>query len=147
MADTPSSVVPYPLAMVVCDNVHTDPGNGKLTLLGTFSIITAAQFPAIHPFMCLYVALTDSIGAVPVKIELVAADDDECVLSIETEAKFADRRAVLETVWGLPLVRFPRAGEYRFQLTAGGQFLMERRIVVVGTGEKATGDNDDSHSD
>ena len=122
---------PYPLAMVVCDNIHRDPGSGKVFLLGSFSTIHAIKFPARHGLMGLYVELTNGRGKVPVRIRLIDANEEREALWEETnDFDFPDPRMVMQIVSLLGGITFPEPGEYRFQVFASGEFLMERRLLV-----------------
>ena len=117
--------------MVVCDNVHQDPGTGKFFLLGCFSVVHAREFPATHPLMFLYVSVTNGRGKVPLKIQLIDANEEQSpIWSVEEEVDFPDPRIVMEMYFGLVNIKFPEPGEYRFQLFAAREFLMERRIII-----------------
>ena len=125
---------PYPLAMVISDAIWHDPGSGKRTILGCFSVIFARSFPAAHPIMAVYVAVTNGRGKVPIALQVVGTVDDEgeeeTLFRGEGELEFPDPRAVVEIDFHIQGLVFPRRGEYRFQLFAGKEFLMERRLVV-----------------
>ena len=122
---------PYPLAMVICDNIHLDPGTGKKFLLGCFSVIHAREFPATHPMMCLYVSVTNGRGNMPFKVQLIDADEvREPIWAVEQEVEFSDPRMVMEMVFYLGGITFPEPGEYRFQLFASNEFIMECRILA-----------------
>ena len=136
MPDSPSGVVPYPLAMVVSDAVHADPSTGKKTILGTFSSILATAFPAVHPALAVFLAFTDCVGKIPLRLCLVTVDDEgDPVFDVSSEVQSSDRRAVIEAVFQLNGVLFPEPGEYRLQAHACGQFLIERRILVINPQE------------
>ncbi len=125
---------PFVLAMVISDSIHTDPGSGKRFILGCFSAIFAHTFPAAHGMMAVYVALTNGRGKVPFALQVVDTGDeqDEQVLFRgEGEVEFIDPRAVVELNFFIQNLVFPHPGEYRFQLFAGNEFLMERRLVVA----------------
>jgi len=49
---------PSPIALVVCDALYQDQ-SGKTALVGLFNVLQAATFPATHPQMCIYAAVTD----------------------------------------------------------------------------------------
>lgn len=122
---------PYPLAMVVCDNIHRDPGTGKPFILGCFTVIHARKFPATHPVMGLYIELTNGRGKVPCRVQLVDANEEREPLWVtEADLEFPDPRMVLQMVFLLGRITFSEPGEYRIQLFACGDFLMERRILV-----------------
>ena len=122
---------PYPLAMVVADAIWRDPGTGKRTILGCFSSIAAKEFPAIHPQLAVYVALTDGRGTVPFKIQMVDIDEEaEPIFQAEGEVEFTDPRIMVEMDFHFGGITLPHPGEFRIQLVASGEFLLERRIVV-----------------
>ena len=129
---------PYPLAMVVCDAIWRDPSTGKRFLLGAFSAIGAKSFPAVHPLMALYVVVTDGHGKIPLRIRLVDAEEQlDPLAQSEAEVTFEDPRVVLEIDFHMQNITFPKAGEYRFQLYAGDELMMERRIVLAEMKGKA----------
>lgn len=125
---------PYPLAMVVCDAIHADPGTGKMTILGTFSAIFAPSFPAVHPQISVYLSVTDGRGTVPLNLRLVDANEErEPVFSVEAPIPFADPLSVVELRFLFQGVVFPEPGEYRIQVFAGAEHLIERRLAVIPT--------------
>lgn len=127
-------VPPYPLAMVVCDTIWRDPSSGKITILGTFSAIAGTEFPMTIPEIAVYVALTDGHGSATLKLQLVdVAEEDEPLHSAEGELTFDDPRSVAELAFHLKNIEFPHPGEYRFQIFAGSDLLMERRILLMST--------------
>jgi len=127
-ADLPA---PLPLAMVVCDAIWVDPSTKKPTLLGLFSELGAKNFPVVHPIFAVHLCLTDAIGTVPIKLQLVDADEEEEPLFVvEQEVAFPDRRAMINIGLNMRGVSFPKAGEYRLQLFARGEFVIERRLVM-----------------
>lgn len=118
--------------MVICDAIHRDPATGKFTLLGTFSVVGAPEFPTQHPLLAVYLALTDGRGVTPIKVELLATDkEDDILATAEVTADFSDPRMVVEAVLAFQGLVFPKPGEYRFVLYGAGEFMMERRLVVV----------------
>jgi hypothetical protein len=127
---------PYPLAMVICDLAWRDPATGKITLLGCFSAVSASDFPVSIFSLGLYIALTDGRGKIPIRIRIVDVDESrEPIFESEVEFDFADPRVIAEICLNMPGLTFPEPGEYRCQAFAGSDFLIERRIVAVRTGE------------
>jgi hypothetical protein len=133
---------PFPLAMVVCDGIHRDPGTGKLTLLGCFSVIGVAELPAVHESMGLYIELTNGRGKVPFLCRLVDANEDlEPLWEHKDEIEIEDPRVVLQIALPIQNVLFSQAGEYRIQLYACNEFLMERRVLVHSLSSESTKKN------
>jgi hypothetical protein len=125
---------PYPLAMVICDTTWIDPASGKRTILGCFDVIQARSFPAVYPIMGVFLSLTDGRDRTTISIRLVDAEEERDPLFLaETEVDFADPRQVVEFDFYFTGVVFPLPGEYRVQLFAADEPLLERRIVLIQT--------------
>jgi hypothetical protein len=133
----PTGIVPYALALVVCDAIWRDPSTGKRTILGCFSAITAVAFPAKHPLMCVFAAMTDGHGKVPIALRLTDVDEERLpIFELKGEAVFADPRAVVEIDFIAGNLVFPTPGEYRLQLRSGSNLIVERRILVLQREDK-----------
>jgi hypothetical protein len=80
----------------------------------------------------LYITVTDGYGTVRIGARLVDADEErDAIWEDEHEVEFEDPRTVADIAFLIADATFPQPGEYRFQLFAAGEFLMERRIVVA----------------
>lgn len=126
-------ITPFPLAMVICDFIYRDPYTGKYTLTGTFSTIAGRSFPLFHPHLYVYAALTGGRGKIPLRLEVVDADDDsEPLVSVDGEVDSqSDPRAIQEIAIGCTGLLFPKPGEYRIALYANNEFMVERRLLVI----------------
>lgn len=126
---------PIVLSLIICDYVHADPGTGKKTLLGTFSMIGAPSFPVVHPELHVFAELTNGHGDTQVRLRLVRVTPDsidgEEILSGTIDITFADPRQAVGFGIGFKNIRFPQAGEYRFILECGGALLLERPFLVA----------------
>lgn len=140
MSDSGMPAVPYALAMLVCDGVHRDPMTGKVYVLGSFFSIFAREFPTTQS-ICIYALLTDGYGKVPVTLRIVDVDAaEEPLFEAEAEVEFSDPRVMAELVFGPERISLPAEGEYRFQLFAGPELVIERRIVLRAFREDAEND-------
>ena len=125
---------PYPLAMVICDMVWRDPYTAKCTIIGTFSAVCSSIFPAVHPVLSVYITLTDGRGIVPISLVLIDADEERApIFKQDQDIEFIDPRAIVELIFVSGGIQFPQPGEYRLQLIAANEFIMERRILVLQT--------------
>lgn len=127
-------IKPQVLALVICDDVIEDSTTRKKSLFGLFDGIGARRFPVIHPSMAVFVTMVGQ-GNVPLRLELVHAEDiteeNGPLLRIEQpEFEFRDPNAVVDFVFKLKGVRFPRPGVYLFRVLAGNHLLCERRFQV-----------------
>lgn len=123
---------PVVLAMILCDAIHQDPATQKCTLLGTFSTINVAQFPAVHRQLAVHVALTNGHGRTKIRLVLTGVDENEPpLLAREGFIEFRDPRTVAELNFTVASITFQRAGEYRLQVYGNDELLMERRIYAI----------------
>lgn len=127
------TVTPFSLAMIVCDFIYRDPFTLKLTIMGTFSAIAAHEFPTKHPQLFVYTSLTGGRGTIPLRLKVVDVDEARApVLEIEDTVEFANNpNMVNEVAFGAVGVAFPEPGEYRVQLFANEEFIVERRLMVL----------------
>jgi hypothetical protein len=122
---------PEVLAMILCDLIITDAETHKKSLIGLFDRIEAVDLPCEVHELHLYLSLTDGHGAVPVAIACVPAVGNEELFRGQVEVLFASPLEVVELQFVFPRARFPRPGEYRFQLLVDGQLLRERKFFVT----------------
>ena len=94
--------------MVICDAVWVDPNTGKATILGTFAALSAREFPVVSNKFAVYTALTDIHGSIGLRLDLVDADELEPVVLAETEVGDLTPVEVVEAVFELDSVEFPR---------------------------------------
>ena len=122
---------PRPLAMILCDDLIEDKRTHKKTLIGLFSQIVTSRFPATHPKLHIYFALTNGRGKYKATLQQLALEDLKVLKEISGELEFASPNAVLEYDFELVNVTFPTEGKYGFQLLLDGQLLIERVLEVT----------------
>jgi hypothetical protein len=126
--------VPQPpevLAMILCDQIITDVDTNKKSLIGLFDQVETATLPCLLHELHVYLSLTDGHGTLPLSLACVAEDDGEELFRGAAAVEFRSPLQVVELQFVFPNARFPRAGEYRFQLSAPGQVLRERKFLVT----------------
>jgi hypothetical protein len=128
-----SAVKPTPIALVVCDNIYSEPG-GKTALVGLFGGITAAKFPARHPRMAVFASLTGLRGDATAKLEIIHAETDEAVAVAQgpfpggyTPLTVVDINFILNNVV------FPREGTYYIRFWANEHLILMRPFEVRPT--------------
>src|SRR5208337_2191627 len=127
--------LPYVVAMVLCNTITLELGSNSITLHGCFSAISAMSFPAVHPRMAVYVALTNGRGNVPFRLSLVHSEGDiRPVFEVQGTIPFPDPLATVELRFPIPPVSFAQPGVYFLQMHVSNQFLMERRLLVMQVG-------------
>lgn len=125
------AVAPFPLSIIVCDQIHSDPSTGKKTILGIFSAIGAVEFPCKHPRMGVFIELTGGHGRFPFEFKIVDCNEEfDPLFQAFGDIEFSDPRAVLEMGFEITNLEFRQPGEYRCQVFANNEFLIERRLLV-----------------
>ena len=124
---------PRALAMIMCDEVIEDKRSHKKSLIGMFNQIVTATFPAKHPKMYIFFALTNGRGLYQAKLQLTSLQDLSIVSEIQGEVEFEDPNAVLEYNFELLNLLFPIEGKYSFQLLLSGNVMIERVLRVAKT--------------
>ncbi len=126
--------VPKCTALVVCDRVKRDESTGRKTIKGTFDRLVAPKNEPIKMRFQVYTELTDGLGSVPLKIQIVDADsgivDDDSVMFESTlVASFPHQLKTTTAVFEVRLT-FPQPGVYRCILKAEEHEIMSKRIIV-----------------
>ena len=123
---------PEVLALLIADHVHRDDETGKFFVLGTRASIGAASFPFRCPSLAVYVAMTDGRAETEVSLRLINADEArEPILEFDTTVNFLDPTEDVQVAFRLSELVFTEPGDYRLQLYGAGQFLRERRFLVI----------------
>jgi len=123
---------PDVLSLLVCDQIITDRITGKVSLIGMFSKVHGRRFPASHPQLCVFVAMTDGHGKTELVIRVVDANDARPpIVEGKGAVNFKDPRAIANLFLQFHGLTFPVPGEYRVQLLSNGQLLREARLELV----------------
>jgi hypothetical protein len=65
-------------------------------------------------------------------------EENEPLFEVTAEAEFIDPRLVFEMSVAVPPIEVTTAGEFRLQLHACEQFVLERRITVIDGSQEET---------
>jgi hypothetical protein len=130
---------PKCIALVVCDNVYED-STGKRALVGLFTRITAAHFPARHPKLCVVVSLTELRLQTTCKLDIVRGTDHEPIIEMNGALPADSPTMICDMVMEIRNVVFPEPGNYWIRFWGHGQILSQRPIEVV---KMPKGDDDD----
>jgi len=123
---------PNVLALLVCDQIITDRITGKVSLIGMFSKVHGRRFPAAHPMMSVFVAMTDGHGKTDLTIRIVDANEARPpIVEGRGSVDFKDPRAIAHLALQFNGLRFPEAGPYRVQLWSEQELLREARLDLV----------------
>jgi hypothetical protein len=123
---------PDVLALIVCDQIITDRMTGKQSLIGMYSRVHTPDFPASHPHLSVFVALTEGYGETELRIRIVDSNDARPpIVEGRGKVRFKDPRAIAHLALQFHGLVFPEPGEYRVQLYSGNELLREARLELV----------------
>jgi hypothetical protein len=125
-----TEIQPILLSAITCGKVLFDKVTGMPSIIDIVQTINAQKYPARHPQIVFFCELTNGHGTTKVKIRLIdTQEEDKYIFEKEGTVQFRDVKQIVTLAMDLHGVLFPRPGEYRFQLFAGGYLLGERRIT------------------
>lgn len=125
-----AEIEPILLSAITCNRVIFDKVSGMPSIIDIVQNIDAPRYPARHPQIVFFCELTNGHGTTKAKIRLIDAQEEEKVIfEREGSVKFGDVKQIVTLAMDLHGIVFPRPGEYRFQLYAGGSLVGERRIT------------------
>lgn len=125
-----ADIQPILLSAITCGRVIFDKVSGMPSVIDIVQTVDAPRYPARHPQIVFFCELTNGHGTTKTKVRLVDAQQEEkTIFEREGTVQFDDVKRIVTLAVNLQGVVFPRPGEYRFQLLAGGALLGERRIM------------------
>lgn len=123
---------PEVLSLIVCDQIITDRLTGKQSLIGMFSKVHAPRFPASHPQLSVFCAMTDGHGKTELTIRIVDGNEARAaIVEGKGYVNFASPRAIAHLSLQFHGLTFPQPGEYRVQIWCQGELLREARLELV----------------
>ena len=133
-----SKVVPFLLAILVCDAGTVEPGSGKKTLVGIFDRVLADKFPTNRQ-CTLYFKITDAQGKYIFKIEYVQVSTDAKLAEATSNVlSIKDRLQAADFILDFPPLSVPDAGQYEFRLYANDMYLGRAVITAEKRSEVKT---------
>lgn len=125
--------MPRPLpqvnALLLCDQAFQQAGTGKWCIIGTFSAIWAANFPAMHAPLIVFVSLSDFHGDTNIDVA-IRDPSQEPVMSLRAPLPPLPQ-AMFEAAFPMPMVQFKAPGTYSIELQVGGELLTVRSFRVA----------------
>ena len=125
---------PLVLALVLCDQIITEQLTLKKSLIGAFNSVGFESLPAFYPRMCVYAALTNGQGQTVAMLRCVCMDTPDGIgrtlWEVNAPIAFDNPNQVVEMCFELNKIAFDVAGLHSFELSCGGELLLERRFHV-----------------
>ena len=125
-----TDIQPILLSAITCNRVIFDKVSGMPSIIDIVQTIDAPKYPARHAQIVFFCELTNGHGTTEAKIRLLDSQEEEKIIfEREGQVRFGNVKQIVTLAMNLQGIVFPRPGEYRFQLFAGGYLLGERRIT------------------
>lgn len=121
---------PMGLVLAACDMLIEDRQTGKKSLIGLFDKLFAANFPCTHPAMTVMVALTSGHGDYPCELVCRHSDSETVAFSAKGKISFRDPSQVVDLVFQLRQVRFPKSGTYWLHFLVDGVPVLMRPLFI-----------------
>ena len=122
LGKTPSNVIPFLVAAIVCDVAAEDPNTGKANLIGLFSHVSVREYPTRRS-VSLYIKITDAEGYYPLEIQYVLVNTGEVIGAATEEVEVGDRTDSVDVLMAFPEILIPQPGRYEFRIKVSGMFL------------------------
>ena len=103
---------PMGLSLLICDTVIEDKLTGKKSLVGLFDRVHAQRLPCVHPAMAVFVSVTGGRGEYPCEIICRHQDGETSAFDAKGKVTLRDPRQVVDLVFRLNGVKFPKDGLY-----------------------------------
>lgn len=124
---------PFVLAVNICDSIIRDETTKKVSLIGLFSVIRATNFPAVHPLLHIYAALTNGHGKYKTGFRFVriGKDEEKILPELNGELNFANPLQVVEINFSLRNLTLNQPGTYEIQIICDGSIVGQRKFYVM----------------
>jgi hypothetical protein len=122
--------LPYPLALLACNQIYVDPVSKAKSLLGLLVHVRAESFPATIEPIFVYFSFTNAKGTIPVRVRLLDAHQRGPALFDFSQDVEGGVGHVHEFLVRAQNVTFHAPGAYRLQAFAGDDLLIERALFV-----------------
>ena len=123
-------VKPLGVALMICDQVITEAGTNKKSLIGVFNNISARQFPCRHSRLCIFVSITGGHGTAKTEVRCVDEQTGKSLFGAEGEVSFANPNHVVEAVFEFNNVMFPSPGLHCIEVLSNDELVLQRRFIV-----------------
>jgi hypothetical protein len=125
--------IPTAVAMLLCDQVITEQGTNKKSLIGVFENFNWPTFPAVLPRLGIYIKLADAAGKYDFKLRFVALKDESLLAEIGLNTDVRDASSYAEISLNIGNIPIPAEGKYEIQLYFGDVYLHRITMQALKT--------------
>jgi hypothetical protein len=126
---------PVVISLTLCDYVIVEERTKKVSLIGTFTGLRVADFPATPPAFSVFAILTDAVGDVTINLSMTHLATNSEIPLHRARLRFPDKLAEMRYHVRLRDCTFPLPGLYQFTVLANREWVADRRLRVYPTGE------------
>ncbi|MFA9477097.1 hypothetical protein ACERK3_02200 [Phycisphaerales bacterium AB-hyl4] len=121
---------PLCISIVVCDAIYRDARTNNLVMAGAFNEIRATAFPACHPKMCVVFTVTNGRGKNEVALTVEHEESGVQIVEIRGPIVLDNPLQIADFDIELRGVVFPKPGKYWIAVSANGELLAHRPILL-----------------
>ena len=124
---------PLGVSMIICDQIITEEGTHKKSLIGTFNSLSVKSFPCSLPRFFVFTALTNGSGSYNAKLRCTneTISPNTTFFELEGQVQFRDPMETVEMGFKMVNLTFPSPGVYCFELHCDDELILQRRIKVA----------------
>lgn len=127
MTDTIKPVLNF---TIVCDDIRQEMG-GKISLMGLFENIYAAQFPAIHPRLAILNEWTEGKGEFGVRLQILAPDRKTVLRETASRMKLNEAHHRHREISIHLNIEFKAPGTYWIESSLDGEVIKSFPLSVI----------------
>ena len=125
---------PVSYGLTLCDLAIVEAKTSRVSLVNTFSGISATKFPVKVPLIAAYTVLTDALGDVILEFTISSLDTGEQVYHHTRRQTFPNRLQEVQFLLRIKDLLFLRPAKYEAALFADGQWVCRRPFSVYPKG-------------
>ncbi len=114
---------PVTSAFLLCDQIITEEGTHKKTLIGIFTTMVNPEFPTKHGPVALYYRGIMGPGEHEFHIDYTRRGSDDLLGEVMGTLVVKDGRVPIELAAVLPFIEVPAEGPYEFKLWIDGAYV------------------------
>ena len=122
---------PIAVAMIICDQIITEKGTEKKSLVGCFNNVASISFPT-RPINCsVFVALTNGRGKFKAELKCINEEADRSqVFGMAGPLEFDDPMQTVEMGFKLTNLSFPKPGRHVIEFWCDSVMVTQREFSV-----------------
>lgn len=117
--------------LLICERVEHNPRTRRLTLVNRTTAIAFRRFPTRPRRFSVFASLTNGLGRIPIRLEIVHLETDAVVSAYRGKMEFTDRLREEPFLLNIRDYSFSAPGTYQFTLYAADEPLASQILRLT----------------